>query len=150
MNEKSKWYSPSYLSVSRHLIVLNTYHSIFPPCHPDEEPRVFRGDEEGSRRSEYQPYEKPFLDPIIQILPFRVHGFNKCNFLFSAPPFDFFFPVYGILCILKMLIPNQYIQVIPACKPFDQFIFMLPRAVFQMICHTGIGNAMLFIRHDVG
>ncbi len=53
------------------------------------------------------------LPPVAaEIIPFRIHGFNQCYFLFATPILELFFTTDCVVDILILLKINQAAQVV--------------------------------------
>ena len=79
----------------------------------------------------------------------RVFLFNQADFPCPFPFLDLFLPRDGCLRAFMNLVVNQGLHSVFACKAFDNFLLVFPRALHEVGGHPDVQCSMSLARKYV-
>jgi hypothetical protein len=80
----------------------------------------------------------PFVPPLTQIVPPRIHRNNQLDLLNPKPAFDPLLPVNRVAHIIKALVVNEPFDFVTLaeCRSVPKLVF--PNAAVKVVCNSNV------------
>ena len=91
----------------------------------------------------------PIIPTLSQIQPLMIPRFDQGDLLGSQPTLDLFFPQNRIFHIFEFFDMDKFMESISLCKPLYLSLFVLPCPPDDIMGHSRVKYAVVFIGHDV-